>query len=58
MPRELEIYAIAIPPVAGAESPAYEEARAAFAENDVIELPPDEADRVGERAAEALGAAA
>ena len=58
VPRELDIYAIAIPPVNGAESPAYEEAKAAFAENGVIELAPDEADRVGEQAAEALGAAA
>jgi hypothetical protein len=58
VPRALDIYAIAIPPVAGAESPAYEEARAAFAENDVIELTPDAADRVGAQAAQALGAAA
>ena len=55
---QLDIYAIAIPPVAGVESPAYEEAKAAFAENRVIELTPDEADRVGAQAAEALGAAA
>jgi Protein of unknown function (DUF3037) len=58
VPRELDIYAIAIPPVAGAESPAYEEARAAFAENNVIELTPDAADRVGAQAAAALGAVA
>lgn len=58
VPNGLDIYAIAIPPVNGAESPAYDEARAAFAENDVIELAPDEADRVGAEAAEALGAAA
>lgn len=58
VPRALDIYAIAIPPVAGAESPAYEEARAAFAENGVIELTPDAADRVGAQAAQALGAAA
>lgn len=55
VPSELEIYAIAIPPVPGTESPAYEEAKAAFAENHVIELAPDEADRVGEQAADALG---
>ncbi|MGI8730643.1 MAG: DUF3037 domain-containing protein [Solirubrobacteraceae bacterium] len=58
VPAALDIFAIAIPPVDGAESPAYEEARAAFAENDVTELSPDEADRVGEQAAAALGAAA
>jgi hypothetical protein len=58
VPNQLDIYAIAIPPVAGAESPAYEEAKAAFAENGVIELTPHEADRVGAQAAEALGAAA
>ena len=48
---------IAIPPVPGAESPAYEEARAAFAENKVIQLSADETDRVGAQAAEALAAA-
>src|SRR5262245_12323118 len=58
VPSQLDIYAIAIPPVDGAGSPAYEEAKAAFAENRVIELTPDEADRVGEQATEALGAAA
>jgi hypothetical protein len=59
VPAELlDIFAIAIPPVSGAESPAYEEAKAAFAENSVIELSPDEADRVGEQAAQALSAAA
>jgi DUF3037 family protein len=58
VPHALDIYAIAIPPVAGAESPAYEEARAAFAENGVIELTPDAADRVGAQAAQALGVAA
>lgn len=58
VPSELDIYAIAIPPVTGTEAPAYEEAKAAFAENGVIELTPDEADRVGAQAAEALRAAA
>lgn len=58
VPAALDIFAIAIPPVDGVESPAYEEARAAFAENDVTELAPDEVDRVGEQAAAALGAAA
>lgn len=55
VPRGLEIFAIAIPPVDGASSAAYAEAQAAFAENDVIELPPDGADEVGAHAAEALG---
>jgi hypothetical protein len=58
VPAELDIYAIAIPPLDGAESPAYEEAKAAFAENDVIQLAPDQADQVGEQAAAALGSAA
>jgi hypothetical protein len=55
---DLEIFAITIPPVAGVESPAYEEAKAAFAENTVTELSPDQADQVGEHAAEALSARA
>jgi Protein of unknown function (DUF3037) len=58
VPRELDIFAIAIPPASGVESPAYEEARAAFAENDVVELSPEDADRVGENAAQSLSAAA
>jgi hypothetical protein len=58
VPGELDIFAIAIPPVTGAESPAYEEAKAAFVENGVIELSPEEADRVGEHAAHALAATA
>jgi hypothetical protein len=58
VPADLDIFAIAIPPVDGVESPAYEEAKAAFAENGVVELAPDEADRVGVHAAQALAAAA
>lgn len=58
VPSELDIYAIAIPPVTGTEARAYDEAKAAFAENGVIELTPAGADRVGAQAAEALGAAA
>jgi hypothetical protein len=54
VPRDLDIFAIAIPPAEGSDSPAYEEARAAFAENEVVELSPDEADRIGETAASAL----
>jgi hypothetical protein len=58
VPAGFDIYAIAIPPLDGAESPAYEEAKAVFAENSVIQLAPDQADRVGEQAAAALGSAA
>lgn len=54
VPAELEVFAIAIPPADGAEGPAYEEARAAFAENGVVELAPGDADRVGQQAAQAL----
>ena len=54
VPQELDIFAIAIPPVDGASSAAYAEAQAAFGENDVIELPPDGADAVGAHAADAL----
>jgi hypothetical protein len=36
----------------------YEEAKAAFVENSVIELSPEDADRVGEHAAHALAATA
>lgn len=57
VPADLDIFAIAIPPASGTESPAYQEAQAAFAENGVIELLPDEADRIGEQAAQALSAA-
>src|ERR671914_28990 len=58
VPAELDIFAIAIPPVPGAGSPAYEEANAAFVENGVIELSPEEADRLGEHAAHTLAATA
>lgn len=58
VPSDLDIFAVAIPPIAGSESAAYDEARAAFAENEVIELTPDEADRVGAQAADALAATA
>lgn len=58
VPPDLEIFAITISPVTGADSPAYEEAKAAFAENTVSELSPDQAGRVGEHAAGALAARA
>lgn len=56
--RDVEIFAVAIPPLPEVDAPAYAEARAAFAENGVTELVPDEADEVGRRAAELLGAVA
>lgn len=43
-----------IPPVAGASSPAFDEAQAAFEENGVRALLPEDADEVGQRAAQAL----
>jgi len=55
---QVEIYSIAIRPADDHESSAYEEAQAAFAENDVVELSPDAADPIGERAADALAALA
>jgi hypothetical protein len=58
VPADLDIFAISIPPVDGAESPAYEEAQAAFAETHVTEISPDDADQVGERAVQALSATA
>lgn len=58
VPKRLDIYAIAIPPVPGVDSSAYDEARAAFEENEVIELAPEDADRIGVQAAGALAAAA
>ncbi len=54
IPAELDIFAVAIPPLASTASPAYEEARVAFEENDVIELTPDKAHLLGEQAAAAL----
>lgn len=58
VPQDLEIFAVAIPPRADVDSPAYAEAQAAFAEIDVIELTPDDADRIGVQAAGALAARA
>jgi hypothetical protein len=58
VPHDLGVYAIAIPPVDGSESPAYEEARAAFEETKVIELSPEDAGRVGAEALDALALAA
>jgi hypothetical protein len=56
---QIEIAAVAVPPMDGQEDThAYEEARAAFAETGVRELPPEEADELGARAAERLHASA
>lgn len=56
VPQDLEIFAVAIPPRADVDSPAYAEAQAAFAEIGVTELTPDDADRIGVEAADALAA--
>lgn len=58
VPPDLEIFAVVIPPRDDFDSPAYAEAQAAFDENDVVELAPGDADRVGLEAAEALAARA
>jgi hypothetical protein len=58
VPQDLDIFAVAIPPRADADAPAYAEAQAAFAEIDVTEVSPDAADRLGVQAADALAARA
>jgi hypothetical protein len=58
VPQDLEIFAVAIPPRADIEASAYAEAQAAFAEIGVTEVTPDEADRLGVQAADALAAPA
>lgn len=57
IPRDLEIYSVVIPPRPEQSSPAYEEAEAAFEETGVQQIPPEEADALGARAADVLGAA-
>lgn len=57
IPRDTAVYAVVVPPVEGASSLAFDEARAAFKENDVRALLPEEADEVGQRAAQALAVA-
>jgi len=56
VPGGTEIAAVCILPVAGADAPAYEEAQDAFRKNDVAQLTPEDADRLGAAAAELLGA--
>jgi hypothetical protein len=52
---EIEIAAVAVPPAEGQENVhAYEEARAAFADTDVSELRPEDADVLGAHAVERL----
>ena len=58
VPQDLDIFAVAIPPRADVDAPAYAEAQAAFAEIRVTEVAPDDADRLGVQAADALAARA
>jgi hypothetical protein len=55
IPKNLDIYCVVIPPLPDQVSPAYEEAEAAFEEVEVKQLPPEQADQLGARAAEVLG---
>lgn len=55
IPSDLDIYSVVIPPVTDQPSSAYDEAEAAFAENEVRQLLPEDADELGVRAADALG---
>jgi hypothetical protein len=55
--RDVEIAAVFSPPADGQEAPAFDEARAAFAEIEVQQLTVEEADLVGQKAAEHLQAA-
>ncbi|HLI31421.1 MAG TPA: DUF3037 domain-containing protein [Solirubrobacteraceae bacterium] len=54
VPRDLDIYAIAVEPKPGQPSPAYNEAKAAFRENGVEEVGLGGAEVIGERAIAAL----
>jgi len=54
IPRDLAIFSVMVPPERHIEAPAYEEARAAFDENDVTALVPNQAGRLVEQAIEAL----
>lgn len=57
VPAELEIFAVAIPPLEGRTSPAYVEAQEAFRENNVVEVGTDDADLLGQQARQALATA-
>jgi hypothetical protein len=52
--RDVEIAAVFIPPADGQDAPAFDEARAAFEQTDVRQLTLEEADVVGQKAAERL----
>lgn len=54
VPGQTQIAAVCILPVEGEDAPAYSEAKAAFAENDVQQLTPEEADRLGAEARQLL----
>jgi hypothetical protein len=54
VPSNLEIFAVTIAPREEINSPAYAEAQAAFDEIRVTELTPEDADRIGLQAADAL----
>jgi hypothetical protein len=56
IPADIQVAAVAVPAKEGEESPAFEEARAAFDETDVDLFLPEQADIIGEHAAELLGA--
>lgn len=56
VPSGLEIFAVAIPPADGQPAPAYDEAREAFGENQVVEVGIDDAGRLGQSARQALAA--
>lgn len=58
VPSDLDIFAVTIPPREDLNSSAYAEAQAAFEEIRVTELTPEDADRVGVQAADALAARA
>jgi hypothetical protein len=57
VPSDTEIAAVSIPPAEGSHAPAFAEAREAFRENGVRELTLEDADAVGEAAAELLAEA-
>jgi hypothetical protein len=54
---DVDIATVFIPPAEGQEAPAFEEALAAFDEVGVTPLTPENADKLGERAAARLKAA-
>lgn len=52
--KDLDIYSVVIRPMPDQPSPAYQEAEAAFEEIGVRQVPPEEADELGARAADVL----